>query len=35
MLLELLPYPTKSEQDTKLFFHSVDTYMATWGNKML
>ena len=35
MLLKLLPYPTKSEQDTKLFFLSVDTYMAARGNKML
>ena len=35
MLLKLLLYPTKSEQDTNFFFLSVNTYMATWGTKML
>ena len=34
MVLKLLSYPTKSEQDTKHFFLSDDTYMATRG-KML
>ena len=34
MFLKLLPFPTKSEQDTFCFL-PVETYMATWGNKVL
>ena len=36
MLLKLLPYPTKSEQDTKLFFsQSIHTWLHEKQNAVI